>query len=142
MPLRQRRERVRIIDDSAFLIQRDKPHERKPDAWFRSPRHYEFIHAQPCHYCEHTPGPYEIQACHVRKGTDGAGEEKPSDYFLWPGCCRCHRIQGSMSEPAFHRDRGTPDPVRMALEYALRSWCPRTVAAAREEVERRGYRNA
>lgn len=112
----------RLIDDTGFLIQRVQEHERKPDAWLRSPAHLDWVRTNPCRYCGHRPGPFEIQACHLRKGTDGAGSEKPSDFWCWPGCPRCHGIQSIMSELAFHRDRGISDPWRMVLtEFGMRS---------------------
>jgi hypothetical protein len=141
--MRAKMKRPRLIDDSAFLLQREKPYVAKPDAWFRSKDHRDWLNTLPCHICG-VPAAiakvnsYHIDAAHVRKGTDGCGSEKPSDYFCWPGCSRCHRgEQHQVGEPAFFARYSIPDPIKMALGYALRSICAKTRAAGAIEFERR-----
>jgi hypothetical protein len=130
--------KVRLIDDTDFLFPREIPHEHKPDFWLRSDDHLAWVRSHKCRYCPQQPGPFLIQACHLRKGTNGAGSEKPSDFWTWPGCPRCHAAQGLMGEIAFHRDRGTPDPWRMVLEeFGMLSPYPLVAAAAKVEWERR-----
>ena len=64
--------RPRLIDDSAFLLQREKPYVAKPDAWFRSKDHRDWLNTLDCHICGVPPkiakvNGYFIEAAHVRK---------------------------------------------------------------------------
>ncbi len=132
----KRKERVRLIDLDALAIGRTT-HNRAPDAWFRSPEHLVWIRTLPCAFTGKTGTPdLPIQACHVRKGTDGALSEKPSDVFVWPGSDREHRTQHFIGEVTFFAQRNIQDPALWAVKnYALRSPCPKTVAAAGRWLE-------
>jgi hypothetical protein len=46
----------------------------------------------------------QIQAAHVRLGTDGAGSVKPSDSHAIPLCAQHHLIQHAMGEASFEHD--------------------------------------
>jgi hypothetical protein len=69
------------------------------------PRHRRFVRSHECilagmpfHDCE---GP--IECCHLRRGTDGAGALKPSDWWTWSGCAGAHKWQHQHGEMAFER---------------------------------------
>jgi hypothetical protein len=130
----RKREKVRLIEDTAFMVRREKFARPKPEAWFRSGDHLDFIRGRACLACGKTVG---VVAAHVRKGTDGAAKKKPSDYFTVPLCDYCHRVQHQIGEPAFWTAQLTFDPIEIALDLATRSDCHRTRAAATEERRRR-----
>jgi hypothetical protein len=136
-----KRSRVKLIDDSSFLVKREKFARPKPDAWFRSEPHKSHVRGLRCLNCGREPPERATddtprnEAAHVRKGTDGAARKEPSDYFVLPLCHYCHRsqhVQGEVTFWAFF-----PDPIRTALELALKSPCDRTREAAFEEHRRR-----
>jgi hypothetical protein len=141
MALGRKKPRVRLIEDSAFLIQRHKPHEEKERPQFRSDKHKAWVRSLPC-CAVHSPA-HEglVQAAHYRIGTDGGGGLEPSDFFVNPLCERCHlRVQHRIGERSFHRlFTQYEDPAREALSLALKSPCQKTRIAAQEEWERRGY---
>lgn len=73
--------------------------------WIRSQPHKAFVRGRECaikdlngHVCE---GRYD--PAHVRSGTDGCGEEKPSDCWLICLCRAAHNEQHRIGEPAFER---------------------------------------
>lgn len=129
----RRRERVKLIDDPSFAVRRQRV-VRKPDAWFRSPKHLDAIRERRCLVCGTSK---EVIAAHVRKGTDGAGGKKPSDYFTLPLCDYHHRVQHSAGEVSFWNFTFALDPILTALELAMQSPCQRTREAATEEFRRR-----
>jgi hypothetical protein len=112
-------------------VRREKFARPKPDAWFRSDKHLASVRVMRCRACGIEP---PAEAAHVRKGADGAGGKKPSDYFAVPLCERCHKVQHQIGEPAFWSDI---DPIEIALQIAISSPCPRTREAAFEEHRRR-----
>jgi hypothetical protein len=134
MTWRVRKERVRLIDDSGFAVRRVKVHEPKPDGWFRSSAHLAYVRTL---RCVATGADQDIEACHVRKGTDGGAGVKPSDLFVLPMTKYQHKVQHQIGEPAFYDRIGIPDPILRALEIAMQSPCERTKAAAIEEHRRR-----
>jgi hypothetical protein len=131
----RKREKVRLIDDAGFAVQRVKYHDpRRDGAWFRSGAHLAHIRTLRCIACGTDQN---IEAAHLRKGTDGAMAQKPSDYFVTPQCARCHKVSHTVGEPAFYAQLAIDDPIRLALDFALRSTCHKTVGAATEEWRRR-----
>lgn len=135
--MKRRPEKIRLIDDSAFLVQRGKPHEDKPDAWFRSKDHLAWVRTLPCimsverGWCQGA-----IEAMHLRIETDGALGEKPSDYFTAPGCGGHHKLSHIMGERTFWSALNL-DPVKFVLRLGTQSPCLKTVAAATIEMQRR-----
>jgi hypothetical protein len=125
-----KRPRVKLIDDSAFAIRREKVHSPKPDGWLRSLKHLAFVRTLRCANCGTDEN---VEAAHVRKGTDGGKGVKPSDIFTNPLCVRCHKIQHTVGEPTFWN----LDPIALALEHAVKSPCDRAKAAGIEEWRRR-----
>jgi hypothetical protein len=142
---RKRQPRPRMFDDSDFLIQREKPHESKPEARFRSEVHRAWIRKCPCEHCGRLGGApgddfVAVEAAHIRVGTKTGKGETPDDFWCWPGCVLCHEnLQHKIGEWTFwQKRRKKMDPHRYILEmYALTSPCTRTQAAAREEHARR-----
>ena len=136
MTFGRRKERVHLMDDSAFPphLRRVKVHAPKPDGWFRSSAHLAYVRSL---RCVATGGDKDVQAAHVRKGTDGAMGQKPSDYFTLPLTEYQHKRQHMIGEPAFYAELGIADPILRALEIAMESVCERTRSAALEEWRRR-----
>jgi hypothetical protein len=130
----RRRERIRLIDDRAFLVQRQKVHSPKPDGWLRSPKHLSYVRDLRCACCGEDAF---NEAAHVRKGTDGGTGQKPSDYFTLPLTRYCHAVQHQIGEVRFWEKAGIPDPIQRALEIAMQSPCEKTRSAAIEEHKRR-----
>ena len=91
----------------------------------RSLEHLQFIRGLSCLACARA-GPNE--AAHVRRGTDGAMAEKPSDRFAVPLCAACHARQHRQGELTFWSALGI-DPV----DRALALW---TVSGDRAAAER------
>jgi hypothetical protein len=137
-----KRPRVRLIDDSSFLVKREKFARPKPDAWFRSKDHLSYVAGLRCTYCGRHPPERATddnprnQAAHVRIGTDGATRKKPSDYFTLPLCGYCHAVQHK-GERSFYARLDFFDPIEAALSVAIQSPCQRTREAATEEFRRR-----
>lgn len=134
----RRREKIKLIDDSAFAIRRQKIHAPKPDGWFRSSAHLAYVRTLRCASCG-ADGRAEnpIEAAHIRKGTDGGASVKPSDFFVLPLDAMHHKVQHLIGEPRFFDAAGIPDPILRALEIAMQSPCDRTRSAAIEEHRRR-----
>jgi hypothetical protein len=140
-----KRPRVKLIDDSAFAIRREKFARPKPDAWFRSDKHLSYIAGLRCLGCGREPPERATddnprnQATHIRIGTDGAAKRKPSDYFTLPLCARCHAVQ-HMGERSFYARHHIAlpeagvlgEPIAVALYFAMKSPCERTREAAFE----------
>lgn len=138
--LRRKKERVRLIDDGALAISRDRSQrlDKKPEARLRSEKHKAWVRSLPC--CGKFSPVHEgaIEPMHVRVTTDGCASEKPSDYFILPACKRCHAQQHQIGEWTWHRTMsGYRDPAMVALNLARQSPCDKTREAAREEWERR-----
>jgi hypothetical protein len=126
----------RLIDTSVLALPKVIAFEPKPEIMFRSRVHGDWIATLPCVLC----GRFGCQRCHLRLGTHTAMGETPHDYWLWPGDVACHKnLQHIIGEKSFWYDRlGIADPNRhILLSFSLLSPCPRTVAAGREELERR-----
>lgn len=129
--------KIRLIDDSAFLLQRVKEREEKPEFMFRSAVHAGWIHTLVCERCGR-PAPNE--AAHLRLDTQTGKGIIPHDYWMWPGCHWCHqKTQHIVGERTFwNRLLGIADPNRHILEkYALQSPCPATRDAGKIEMIRR-----
>lgn len=67
----------------------------------RSPEHLAKIRNCPCLYRGNNCGG-DVQACHIRKGTDGGMGIKPSDIYVIPMCNNCHAKQHNEGEESFH----------------------------------------
>ena len=99
---------------------RPKMGVRKPSQ-IRSLEHLRFVRSQPCSVwigdglCW---GP--IQACHVRKNTDGGAGIKPSDSHTIPLCAGHHDEQGNTGERTFERRYGI-DMKKIAAELWQKS---------------------
>ena len=130
---RQKPPKVRLIDDTGFMLQRVVPHVPKEVEQFVSEIHRGWIRTLPCVLC----GKLGCQACHLRMGTQTGMKQTPHDFWLWPGEDYCHLglQHRTLGEKTFwHVRLGILDPHRFILEtYALKSPCPKTVTLAREE---------
>ncbi len=62
-----------------------------------------------------------IECAHVRIGTDGGTQLKPSDFFTYPLCQRCHGEQHATGERTFEAKYFPKGLRATALEYARRS---------------------
>lgn len=74
----------------------------------RSVGHLQWIRGHECsiagrngHVCQG-----RIEAAHVRTGTDGGAQLKPSDCFTIPLCALAHKWQSDNGEPAFEARYG------------------------------------
>jgi hypothetical protein len=143
---RRKPKREPLIDTSELAFPKVVRRVRKPGTIFRSSVHRSWIAGLPCLGCGRipperaTPDNQRNEAAHLWMGTGHYTKgRKPPDYFCWPGCHRCHqKRQHIIGEPAFFLELGIYDPARYVLEqYALRSPCQRTVAAAREVWDER-----
>ena len=92
------------------MLARRKPPRMnvKEPTVFRSEPHKQFVRGFVCvlfgkdgHECDS-----KVRACHVRTGTDGGMQMKPSDFWTYPGCDRAHGIQHDIGEPEFERRYG------------------------------------
>lgn len=139
--MRRKPTKVRLIDDTDFLVQRAKLHVEKDEPEFRSDVHKAWIQGSRCLGCSACRPAIEVEAAHLRMWTGhNKGGATPDDFWMWPGCPRCHRgIQHQIGEPAFWNGRlGIIDPPHFVLvHFALLSPCPKTVIAGRAELERR-----
>ena len=111
---------------------RKKMGVRKPSQ-IRSLRHLRFVRSQPCSVwivdglCW---GP--IQACHVRKNTDGGAGVKPSDSHTIPLCAGHHDEQGNAGEKPFERRYGIS---MREIADALWARSPARVKMEKEGIE-------
>lgn len=141
--MKQKPPKVRLIDDTGFLLQRVKEREEKPEFMFRSPVHAAWIRTLHCEKCSTLLDARE--AAHLRIDTQTGKGITPHDYWMWPGCHLCHqKTQHIVGERTFwHRLLGIADPHRHILEkYALKSPCPATRDIAKIEHIRRYGSNA
>lgn len=140
LPARSKKQpKPRLFDrrDPAFLIQYSTRLEEKPDAWFRSEPYLASVRKLPCRACGRTS---HVAAAHLRKGTDGCGEEKPSDFFVNPLCdgrlaggsfFGCHERQHAIGEVTFWTEFGGVDVIKAeALTRASQSHIKTASAAA------------
>lgn len=141
-----RKPKVRLIDKSVLAIRPVEP-VRKPDAWFRSKDHRDWINKQPCMACGRIP----VEAAHIRKGTDGCSGEKPSDFYVVPLCdsnaavgyLGCHDRQHGAGEITFWGPLGGVERgIQTALDFATRSPCERTRKAAAAVLAGKDWRDA
>lgn len=63
----------------------------------RDEKYRRHIASQPCVCC----GGEDVQAAHVRMGQEAGMGRKPGDDMCWPGCVKCHRLQGETGEVFF-----------------------------------------
>jgi hypothetical protein len=136
--MRKKPARIRLIDDTGFLVQRVKPHEDKLDETIDSQEHRSWVSSLPCHACGRKDG---VQAAHLRKGAGHpkAGDKK-DDFWCWPGCFQCHeQIQHMIGEDSFWEKRlGDPDRWRTVLmRYGRRSPVSKVRMGADVEWKRR-----
>ena len=125
-------ERPKLIDTSALALPKVVAYVPKPEFYFRSEIHRNWVRSLPCAYC----GGYGCEFAHLRLGTHTAASETPHDYWGWPGDRVHHRnLQHKIGEFSFWNGLlGIVDPCRHILEtYALKSPCPKTITLAREE---------
>lgn len=132
--MRRSAPRVRLIDDTGFLVPRVRDHEPKPGSWFRSSKHLKWVRFLPCILVGDGECMGPVEAAHVRKGTDGGMGEKPSDIFVLPLCQWHHRVQHMVGEVSFHEGS---DPIKRALELAVESPCVGAEHAAMVELANR-----
>jgi hypothetical protein len=76
--------------------------------------HLKFIRSLPCVKCRQT---YNVQAAHLRKGTDGGMGKKPSDCYTVPLCFKCHNLQHNKGEVTFW---GDTDKVKELALYLFK----------------------
>lgn len=74
--------------------------------WWRSESYKRYVRGFACIVPGCTASPRE--ACHIRFGTDGCKDEKPSDFFCYPACREHHAEQHGLnsSEQIFERKYG------------------------------------
>lgn len=96
-------------------------HKRRSNERVR-PKHLAFVRSLRICVCCGAVG--EVDAMHVRAGTDGGMGIKPADRFTLPGCRRCHQRSHDKGELAFWAEIGI-DPV----DVSCRLW---TVTGDRE----------
>ena len=89
---------------------RSPPHRKKPRPQLRASDHLAFIRMLGCLVHNTIPS----QAAHIRKGTNGAGGVKPSDYYAIPLCVYCHAEQHT-GEVTWWRNLGI-DPIKLAAD--------------------------
>ena len=81
--------------------------------WWRSESYKRYVRGFACIVPGCTASPRE--ACHIRFGTDGCKDEKPSDFFCYPAC-REHHAEQAMH----HDDLGTMSGMGARVEDAPR----------------------
>lgn len=99
----------------------------------RSAKHLAFIRTLPC---AKTLVPGNVQAAHIRRGTDGGVSLKPSDCWVLPLSAAEHARQHQIGEPAFYNS------LDAARGLALMLWehtgdtitCKRIIIENRKEV--------
>ena len=84
-PRRAKRERMNV---------REQP-------WWRSESYKRYVRGFACIVPGCTASPRE--ACHIRFGTDGCKDEKPSDFFCFAACRDHHAEQHALGETTFAR---------------------------------------
>lgn len=119
----------------------------RAEAWFRSEIHLAWIRTKPCLCCGRSS---HVAAAHISKGTDGAKAVKPSDIFTVPLCDAylgswafdgCHQRQHSLGEVTFWTPAGgVALVVTKALDLAMQSPCPKTRAAAANQLAHGDWR--
>lgn len=118
------------------MLPRKRKHKRfgiRPPSQIRSLDHLRFVRKQGCvgsrslHVCN---GP--VQACHVRRGTDGGAGLKPGDNFTIPLCVYLHLYQHEVGEKRFEKEYG----INMR-KIADALW---TRSPARAKIEREGMK--
>lgn len=109
---------------------------REPAQWC-SQRHLKFIRSLCCvlegkdgHVCGG-----EIEAMHVRSGTDGGTSVKPSDFWTLTGCSHAHHEQHSIGEAAWER-KWKVDMKQIVLSLSKTSPCAVEIAEWKKERER------
>lgn len=110
------------------MLIRKLPKKPKRETRFRSQRHLKHVRSFACCNCD---SEVNIEAAHVRLGSDGGMGMKPSDYFAVPLCgwreddVGCHRRQHAIGERTFWQDKNVQaimgelirtSPVRREIE--------------------------
>ena len=103
----------------------------------RSPSFLAYVRRHNCTIVEIDPTGCggEIEAAHVRKGTDGGVGMKPSDCYALPLCREHHAEQHMIGEPAF--ERKYLFYMRAIADRLWRMWITTTDAGKRFELSRR-----
>lgn len=94
----------------------------KADPRWRSQHYRKYVRSHCCCVCG-CDIPTRIEAAHLRLGTDGAMDRKPSDYFALPLCGGeegCHPRQHREGEASFWKSAGI-DPMNI-IEELIRSY--------------------
>lgn len=71
------------------------PTKAKRSSRWRSQSHLGHVRKHACCVCD---SEVNIQAAHLRIGTDGSMGAKPSDYFATPMCGQCHNTSHTVGE--------------------------------------------
>ena len=96
-------------------------HGTKDTGRLRSAKHLAWIRRQPCILAHERLGDEgQVQAAHVRTGTDAGLSAKPSDCWVVPLCFTHHQIQHQIGEAELER-RCKIDLKALALSFAKRS---------------------
>jgi hypothetical protein len=103
----------------------------------RSPSFLAFVRRHHCTCVELDPTGCdgEIEAAHVRRGTDGGVGMKPSDCYALPLCREHHAEQHMIGEPAF--ERKYLFYMLAVADRLWRMWITTTEAGKRFEASRR-----
>ena len=95
------------------MLPKRKKRERmahKDETVIRVAQHLQFVRGFVCSVWHVTgnidPCSGNVEAAHVRTGTDGSMGKKPSDCWAIPLCQTHHREQHQIGEPAFERKYG------------------------------------
>jgi hypothetical protein len=106
----------------------------KEDAPIRCQSHLQWVRGFSCVCVEIDPTGCEgkIQACHVRRGTDGGIGSKPGDNWTFPACAGHHALQHNIGEQSFEQR------FKLKLkEIASRLWrlSPHRITWERKQME-------
>ena len=103
----------------------------------RAPNYLAFVRRHNCTCVEVDPTGCEgeIEAAHVRRGTDGGVGMKPSDCYALPLCSSHHRDQHSIGEPSFEKRHRFS--MRDVADRLWRRWISTTEAGRKFEASRR-----
>ena len=110
------------------MLIRKIPKAAKEGGRFKSQRHLRHVREHACVNCDAS---VNIEAAHVRLGSDGGMGRKPSDYYavaLCGGAAGCHARQHQMGEASFWAEVGK-DPQTVIAEFVRTS-------PVRREIER------
>jgi len=107
----------------------ERPDKPKKAKRFRSPAHLKFVREHACCACHSYD---QIEAAHVRSGTDGGMGMKPGDYWVISLCRACHARQHAIGEGPFEEETGI-DTKYLARQFVNVSPKRRELERARDE---------